>query len=108
MLQVLTKWQEFAEIYEINLAPLPNQRFSTTIQSATFDFEISTYIGDISRISIKCGSVVLCQNASFQHGITLNAVSPHQSGGFFFEYNGRGEPNYTHLGRELRLYYGIV
>lgn len=101
--------QNLSKTWTIELSALPNQTFSVTIDSATFDFRIQTFANDLTTISIYKDSEAVCQNAPITLlNVNLIFFSNHTSGGFYFESEDADLQTitYENLGSEVKLKYG--
>lgn len=98
----------FQNVYEIGITPEPNQRFTATLENRAFEFEIRTYVGNVTRITIKQDGKTLTANNGIKDGVNLTYPIWDKGAFFFLRTSQSGELayNFENFGTQLRFYYG--
>ena len=91
----------------VNIQKVPNQSFSITIESVSYDFEIATF-KDITYVSVTIdGENVVNSYRCVNNGLVIPFPFMQKKGKgnfIFFDTNG-DYPNYKNFGDSCNLYY---
>lgn len=109
---ILIDLNTLSEIYEIELQPIPNQEFTTTINNEQYKIELKTFLNEKTYITILKNEKCICNCANIKVGIDyafLSADSELNNLVIFFGLNTNiADFNYKNFNKDLRLYFGII
>ena len=108
-LEILS-FDDFSDIFEINLNKQPNQIFTSTINRQIYKFTINTFIDSKTFIKIEKNGETIGQGF-VKIGIDLTFLSTNEAGQFFFLKKTNSDLinfNWENFGSELGLFYGIL
>lgn len=106
---LIDNFNNFETIFEINLQPIANQTFTTTINDNIYSFDIKTFIDDKTQISIYKNGDLIVANADIKINIDLAYLSDIEPNALFFvrKNNENINFNYSDFGDNLALIYGV-
>lgn len=108
-LEILS-FDDFSDIFEINLNKQPNQIFTSTINRKIYKFIINTFINGKTFIKIEKNGETIGQGF-IKIGIDLTFLNTNEAGQFFFLKKTNSDLinfNWENFGSELGLFYGIL
>lgn len=106
------KKENVKNIVEIEVTAEPNQSFDCYINDNHFYFTLRTNTSDESFLDIKLNDKLICKGANVNlANYNLAYASDFKQGLFFFWHNINAnieKYNFSHFGKNLRLYYGNI
>lgn len=108
-LEILS-FDDFSDIFEINLNKQPNQIFTSTINRQIYKFIINTFIDGKTFIEIEKNGETIGRGF-IKIGIDLTFLNTNEAGQFFFLKKTNSDLinfNWENFGSELGLFYGIL
>lgn len=106
----ILSFDDFKDIYEINLNKQPNQFFTTTINRQIYQFSINTFIDGRTFIKIEKNGEMI--GAGFvKIGVDFTFLSTDENGVFFFLKKTNSNLinfNFEDFGTNIGLFYGVL
>lgn len=106
----ILSFDDFSDIYEINLNKQPNQLFTTTINRQIYQFSINTFIDGRTFIKIEKNGEMI--GAGFvKIGVDFTFLSTDENGVFFFLKKTNSNLinfNFEDFGVNIGLFYGVL
>lgn len=108
---IIINLNDLNNIVEINIEPLPNQEFTTTIYNLSFTFEFKTFNDNKTFFSAYYNDITICNLSNIKTYVDyfyFSNVKELQNLVLFFGIleNSNMVYNYENLGNNLRLYFG--
>lgn len=106
----ILNFDDFSDIFEINLNKQPNQIFTSTINRQIYKFIINTFIDGKTFIKIEKNGETIGQGF-IKIGIDLTYLNSNEAGQFFFLKKTNSDLinfNWENFRSELGLFYGVL